>query len=169
MKKFFLLVFLSLFASTTAVYAKPLATFSTNFNASNEARANNIKISSNSVNGTILEPGEIFSFNKAVGPTIESRGYQAAVIFVDGQEKKGFGGGVCQTSSTIYNAAQMAGLEITERHPHSKKVHYVGDNQDAATSYGVIDLKFKNTKNFPVKINSYVKGDGVHVEIVSLG
>ena len=143
-----------------------LATYSTKFNGDNHPRVNNIRVAAQSINGTTIAPGETFSYNETVGPTTEARGYQKAEIFVAGQKKKGFGGGVCQVSSTIYNAATAAGLEITERHAHSKDVAYVPDNKDAATSYGVIDLKFKNTKNHPITIRSYVEGNEVVVEIV---
>lgn len=152
--------------STTIFGSTSLGSFSTKFNADNEPRVNNIKIASEAVNGTLIKSGEVFSYNSTVGPTTEARGYKKAKIFVDGKEKQGFGGGVCQVSSTVYNAAVAAEMEITERHAHSKDVAYVAKDKDAATSYGVIDLKFKNTKEHPIKVISYVKENTIFVEIL---
>ena len=136
-----------------------LSTFTTKFNNSNDGRLNNIKLSSVAIDGTVLNPGEEFSFNDTVGMASKERGYEKATIFFKGEKIKEYGGGICQVSSTLYNAAIEAGLEITERHPHSMKVHYVGEDRDAATSYGSKDLKFKNNLDFPIKINTYV-GEG---------
>jgi len=161
----FLLIFVA-HSSSAFAYNKPLSEFHTKFSGANAGRANNIKVASTSVDGAHLEPGEVFSFNETVGPTIGRRGYLPAKIFVNGEEKEGYGGGVCQVSSTIFNAAKMAGLEIVERHPHSKEVHYVGKNQDAATSYGGVDLKFKNNKNFPIKLNTYIMDESIYVQVI---
>ncbi|MCL1924407.1 MAG: VanW family protein, partial [Defluviitaleaceae bacterium] len=103
-----------------------------------------------------------------VGPTTRERGFEKAKIIVNGEEKEGYGGGVCQISSTLYNAAKNAGLEIIERHPHSKEVAYIEKGKDAATSYGGVDLKFKNTLPYSVKIDSYIAGNAVYVQIVRI-
>jgi len=133
-----------------------LATFTTEFDLNDEGRTNNIEKAAESINETILQPGEIFSFNETVGPTIEKHGYMEAIIFVDGEKERGFGGGVCQVSSTLYNAVLEIDLEVTERHPHSRPVFYVEEGKDAATSYGSVDLKFKNTLEFAIKIKAHV-------------
>ena len=148
-------------------YAAPVAvgSFATKFNPDNTPRVANLKLAVEAISGKVLAPGDVFSYNETVGPTTEARGYQKAEIIVKGQKKQGFGGGVCQVSSTLFNAAEKAGLEIIERHPHSKEVPYVARGKDAATSYGGIDLKFKNTRDYPVKVSASVMGNNVYVDI----
>ncbi len=141
-------------ASDDMPSGKVLASFTTLYNDSIKGRSNNVRLAAKSINGKIVQPGGVFSYNEAVGPTIEKRGYMEAKIFIDAKETKGFGGGVCQVSSTLYNTVEKAGLEIVERHEHSKKVYYVKPNRDAATSYGGIYFKFKNTKDFPIIIKT---------------
>jgi len=142
-----------------------LATHKTEFNAKDENRATNITRASSSINGQVVKPGETFSYNQTVGPTIERRGYEESTIYVDGEKKKGFGGGVCQVSTTLSIAADNAGMTITERHDHSRPVSYAKEGDEAATSYGGIDFKFKNEKPFPVVINSSVEGGTITVSI----
>lgn len=124
-------------------------------------RTNNIILSSAKVNGKILQAGEIFSFNQTVGPRTAQNGYQNAKIFVGKKVVNGIGGGICQTSSTLYNLALETGLQILERYPHSLKVVYAPPNRDATVSWGGADLKFRNTRDFPLKLlckveNGYV-------------
>lgn len=142
-----------------------LASFTTKFSKYSKQRNNNIALAARSIDQTIVQPGETFSYNETLGPTTKQNGYQKARIFVAGKEEKGYGGGVCQVSSTLYNAALIAGLEITERHPHSRAVHYVEEGKDAATSYGSIDLKFINNKLHPIIIRSHVTEDEVIVSL----
>ena len=151
--------------SATAYASGAIGSFSTKFNLDNTPRVNNLKTASIAIDGTIVQPGQVFSYNETVGPTTQARGYQKSKIFVNGKEKQGYGGGVCQVSSTLYNAAMDAGLEIIERHQHSKDVAYIGKNKDAATSYGVIDLKFKNTLHHPIQINSYIQDNTLYIDI----
>ena len=141
-------------AALHATPAPAVAKFSTDYKGGNKNRIHNIKRAADAINGTILQPGETFSFNETVGPASKQAGYKKARIFVRGQDAEGYGGGICQVSSTLYNAADLAGLEITERHPHSKKVSYVPDGRDAATSYGGVDLRFTNTKTYPIQITA---------------
>jgi len=141
------------------------ATYSTKFNANDTARRVNITQAAKSINGIIVQPGQLFSFNTAVGPTIKNRGYLAGRIFINGKDAMGFGGGVCQVSSTLYCAALTLGLQTIERHPHSKPVNYVPKGYDAATSYGVIDYQFLNNKNYPIIVEAFVNGDILTVSI----
>ena len=152
---------------TKVTYAGPVAvgSFATKFNIDNTPRVTNLKLAAEAISGVTLAPGDTFSYNETVGPTTQARGYQKAEIIVKGQKKQGYGGGVCQVSSTLFNAAEKAGLEILERHPHSKQVPYVEKGKDAATSYGGIDLKFKNTLGYPVKVSASVMGSHVYVDI----
>lgn len=142
-----------------------LGSHTTEFNAKEENRVTNITKASNSISGHVVNPGDTFSYNETVGPTIERRGYKKGIIFVDGEKKEGFGGGVCQVSTTLSMAAEEAGMTITERHDHSLPVSYAEEGDEAATSYGVIDFKFKNEKPFPIMINSVVQEGMISVEI----
>ena len=128
--------------------------FKTNFDKNPKTRATNIALAASAINGAVIKPGEVFSFNNAVGSTTADKGYKKAKIFVNGREKEGFGGGICQVSSTLFNAAQEAGMEIVERHPHSKEVKYVAKGHDAAVTPGSIDFKFKNIKDYSVQIEA---------------
>jgi len=149
-----------------ATKQESLSQFTTKFNKNSKARTHNMKLCSMAIDNYVLNPGEVFSFNEVVGYAGPQQGYQKAVIFVDGKEEKAYGGGICQVSSTLYNAAMEAKLEIVERHPHSKPVGYVPEGKDAATSYNGVDLKFKNTHSFPVTINSYISDNSYTVEIL---
>lgn len=154
--------------SASVAYRKNLSTFVTTFNEGSVGRKNNITIAAKSINGVIIPPGEIFSFNDTVGPTTRQNGFSLAKVFHKGKELKGYGGGVCQVSSTLYNSAEAAGMEIIERHPHSKRVYYVPENRDAATSYGKVDFKFKNILTTPVIISTSVKDGKLTVNLDSI-
>ena len=152
-------------SNNSGISGRELASHKTEFNAKDENRANNITRASSTINGHIVKPGETFSYNQTVGPTIERRGYEESIIYVEGEKKKGFGGGVCQVSTTLSVAADNAGMKIVERHDHSRPVSYAKEGDEAATSYGGIDFKFKNDKPYPVVIKSRVDGGTIHVSI----
>ncbi len=115
-------------------------------------RHSNISLASSAVNNTVVWPGEVFSFNETVGPRTPERGYLPAPVILMGGGGMDFGGGVCQVSSTIYNAALSSGLRIVERHPHSRPVRYVPAGRDATVNYGYLDLKVLNNRPEPVII-----------------
>ncbi len=144
-----------------------LGSFTTEFTIKPVARAHNISLAVGSINNFVIKSGEEFSFNRAVGPTTKENGYKEAKIFIRGKEEKGYGGGVCQVSSTLFNACDFAGLEILERHDHSKEVTYVKPGRDAATSDGGIDFRFVNNKDYPVKICAEVKSGKVTVKVLA--
>jgi len=123
------------------------------------SRSVNIRLAVEAINGTILLPGDSFSFNETVGKRTAGKGYHSANIYTSGGIAAGIGGGVCQVSSTLYNAALEANLKITERNPHMYIVSYVPLGRDAAVSYGTEDLQFTNTTNWPVKIEGRVNED----------
>ncbi len=106
-------------------------------------RGHNIRLAAQSINNYLLAPGELFSFNRATGPRTSERGYQQAPIIVGGSVVPGYGGGVCQVSSTLYNTVKKADLEIVERFPHSRPVDYVPRGRDATVS-DFLDFKFRN-------------------------
>lgn len=144
-----------------------IASFYTNIYDKSENRMNNLKIAANNLNNTIIKSGETFSFNETMGPSTKEKGYKEAKIFdADGNVIMGYGGGICQISSTLYNAALELNLEIIERHSHSKKVQYVEDGKDAAISYNRLDLKFKNTLNYDILIECKVDNNKVYIKIL---
>ena len=132
-----------------------LGQFSTSFN-NYSARGSNIYVASKSTSDILLMPGDTFSYNKATGARTWSNGYKTAKVIVGGKYINGEGGGVCQVSTTIYNAALISGIEIQEVHNHTYPSHYVSMGRDAAVSYGYIDLKFKNNFAHPIYIKNIV-------------
>lgn len=153
-----------------AVTEEKLATFTTKIYSKDSARQNNISITCNKLNGTIVKDGATFSFCNTVGQASSSKGYQKADIYdKDGKKKKGLGGGNCQISSTLYNALlAVPSLVVTERHEHSNKVPYVAKGKDAAVAYGSYDLKFRNNSGNDVKILSSSNSSDVTVTLMSL-
>ncbi len=118
----------------------------------------------------LLNHGAIFSFCNTVGKATPDRGYQKADVFdKDGNEIKGYGGGNCQISSTLYNAVlALPNLSIVERHEHSKKVYYVSEGKDAAVAYGSIDFRFKNNYDYDIKIYASTDGNNIYISIVKV-
>lgn len=125
---------------------------------SGSARNWNLNLASKKINGTVLKPGQTFNWFKIVGPANKSRGFKDAIIFVNHKSVLGSGGGICQVSTTLFQAARKAGLKIVERHTHSKAVSYTTSGNDATVSYGSKNLKFKNNKKYTIKLNTYSKG-----------
>ena len=135
-----------------------LGSFSTDFSTSTAARANNVRTAANYINGTVLYPGETFSVVKVIKDRTVANGYQAAAEYSSGNVVEGIGGGVCQVSTTLYNAVLKAELEIVERSPHSMVVHYVPASRDAAIAGDYKDMKFKNNTKVPVYIAASAQG-----------
>lgn len=129
-----------------------LYSFTTYFDGGNLDRSANIRLAAEKINGSILRSGEVFSFNGTVGERSEKNGFKSAKIIEDGKFVQGIGGGVCQVSTTLYNAALLSGLEIKEFHPHSLQVNYVAPSRDAMVSGKYSDLKFENGRKTPVYI-----------------
>lgn len=138
---------------------EPMATFTTKFSASNRPRSANIKTASGTIDGLVLMPGESFSFNGVVGPRTIAKGYKEAGVYVQGRHDVGVGGGICQVSTTLYNAVLMANLKIDNRLCHSLPVPYVPTGRDATVSYGSADFVFTNTADHPIALDStYANG-----------
>ncbi|MBO4548887.1 MAG: VanW family protein [Abditibacteriota bacterium] len=142
-----------------------LGSFTTNYNAGKVARTHNLRTAAGSINGTILMPGETFSYNGIVGPRDTSTGYKTAIIFQDGEEVEGMGGGVCQVSSTLFNAVLLSGLKITARKCHSLKVAYVPLGRDAMVSYGSSDFCFVNDTPDPVAVFASIGGGSLSMQL----
>ena len=126
--------------------------FTTYFDADNTDRSGNIRLAAGKINGCTVESGAVFSFNGTVGARTEGNGFKPAKIIEDGKFVLGFGGGVCQVSTTLYNAALLSGLDIVEYHPHSLQVGYVAPSRDAMVSGNYFDLKFKNNRLTPIYV-----------------
>ncbi|KMT20819.1 VanW family protein [Clostridium cylindrosporum] len=139
--------------------------FETKFDPNNTNRAGNIRLAAESISGSVVLPGEVFSTNSAMGPRVKSNGYKEAPTIVDGTLTPGLGGGICQVSTTLYNAALLSDLEIVERRPHSLKVGYVPASRDAVISEDYIDLKFRNNTGYPIYIQGSVYGSYVSMSI----
>ena len=134
-----------------------LSTYSTQILTSDENRYNNIKIVADRLNGFVLEPGKEFSFNDELGPYGKEDGFlEAKILLSNGEESEGYGGGVCQLSTTLYNAIkELDKIEITEHHNHSTTVAYVPENQDATVSLqSGLDFKFKNNYDFSIRFET---------------
>lgn len=125
----------------------------------NKDRTTNLKIASKKINGTIIQPGETFDFNKVVGSRTSSKGYKKAHVFTGGDGvAMGLAGGICQVASTTFNAALLANVQIVERHQHSQRVSYVPLGRDAAISGNVQNFKWKNNTKYAIKVGMTVKG-----------
>ena len=141
------------------------AKFSTEYKSSSAERKNNIKLASKAIDNYLLDVGAEFSFNQTVGPRTEKRGYMQAKIIVNGEFVDGIGGGVCQVSTTLYNAVLLAGLKVTEYHPHSLPVSYVAPSFDAMVNSGGADLKFVNNTYNPIIINTFANDEILTISI----
>ena len=140
----------------TEAFPYLISKFSTKYDATNINRSKNLELSAEKINGTVLMPGEEFSYNQVVGKRTVEAGYRDAKIYSNGQVVDGLGGGICQISSTLYNAVLLADLEITERRNHYFRTSYVAAGRDATVVWGSLDFKFKNTRTYPVKIEAIV-------------
>lgn len=138
-----------------------MSSFSSSFGTSDWGRVENLKIASGYINGTVLMPGDEFSYNETIGPTTPERGYKEANTYVGNEIVPGYGGGVCQVSSTLYRAVIQANIRSTERRNHSMTVGYAKPSLDATVAAGYIDYKFVNTYDFPIYLEGYVSGNQV--------
>ncbi|WP_245808933.1 VanW family protein [Shouchella patagoniensis] len=135
-----------------SIRAEQVGAYATYFNTGNKQRVNNIELASAAINNRVIFPGERFSFNEVVGMRTAERGYMAAPIIVRGELSEGIGGGICQVSSTLFNAIDKAALTINERYTHSKRVTYVPPGRDATVSWYGPDFVFTNNHNQPILI-----------------
>lgn len=147
------------------LFTQTLAKYTTIYDAGVVNRAHNIALAAKTINGTILMPGETFSYNGILGNTNKEKGYKIGTAYVGGRVVESYGGGICQVSSTLYNCVLYANLEIVERHNHSYAVTYVPAGRDATVAYGGKDFKFKNTRSYPIKIVASAKNGVVSISI----
>ena len=146
-----------------------LAGYSTSLNGRSRNQRRNAELAARSIDGRVIAPGATFSFNRAVRSWSVDRGYVKALVSYDGELVRAYGGGVCQTSTTLYNAALLAGLPIAERHPHVFVPHYIAPGRDAAVAFPGIDLRFVNTTGAPLRIRAAANGDRLQVELIGAG
>lgn len=132
-----------------------VASFTTYFNGEESGRSENIELSAKAIHNILVGDGDYFSFNTMVGERTVEKGYQPAPEIINKELVMGIGGGICQTSSTLFNAVDQLGIRITERHHHSLNIGYVPTGRDATVSYGSLDFKFQNTSGAPFLIKTY--------------
>ena len=145
-----------------------LATFSTKYDKYYTNRVKNLELAGRKVNGTILYPGEEFSYNKVVGKRTVANGFKEAHVFAGGKVVDGLGGGICQVSTTLYNTVLMSDLKVTERKAHMMHTGYNEPGKDATVVYGSIDFRFVNNRKTPIKISMEVKNGVVTSTIYGL-
>lgn len=144
-----------------------LGSWSTKY-VNNPDRTTNLRLAANKIDGTVIMPGEIFSYNKVVGKRTIAAGYKNAAIYQDGEVTDGLGGGICQISTTLYNAAIDAGMLIEERRNHMFVPTYADAGKDATVVWGSTDFKFENRRAYPIKIETSVTGGVASVKIYGL-
>jgi len=143
-----------------------IATYSTSFAASSSGRIANIVLAAQKIDGYVVNPGKRFSYNQVVGPRTQAAGFKIAHVYVGTKVVDGIGGGICQVSSTLYNAVVMADLKTVSRTNHSIPVSYVPMGRDATVSYGTIDYVFENNKPYPVSIKAKTQGTTLTISVV---
>ena len=152
----------------TEAFPDLLSTYSTKYSTRDRDRTTNLQLAASKINGTVLMPGETFSYNQVVGERTIAAGYKEAPIYVSGEVVDGLGGGICQITSTLYNAVLYANLEIVERSNHQFVPSYVTASRDATVVYGSIDFKFKNNRDYPIKLVCSVSGGIAKFDIYGL-
>jgi vancomycin resistance protein YoaR len=140
--------------------------FSTRFNPALDDRVHNLRVASNAINNVIVYPGQSFSFNTWVGPRLEKNGYKEAPVVVAGELVPGIGGGVCQVSSTLYNAVLLANLRVVKRHNHSLPSAYIAMGRDATVVDNGQDFIFENNLNTPVLLVTMIESPYLRVAIL---
>lgn len=149
------------------IRTKQIGQYITYFNSNNQKRSQNISLAAEAINNHVVFPGETFSFNKVVGKRTEDKGYTRAPIIVRGELSEGVGGGICQVSSTLFNAVDKAGVKIVQRYSHSRRVPYVPPGRDATVSWYGPDFQFENKYNQPILIRAKSYPGSVIVTIYS--
>jgi len=149
------------------IKTKKLGSFITYYRESNKERSHNILLATKAINNHVVFPGERFSFNKVVGKRTKEKGYMRAPVIVKGELAEDIGGGICQVSSTLFNAVNLKGIDIVERYSHSRKVPYVPSGKDATVSWWGPDFVFVNNYNHPILIRASSKNGRMIVQIYS--
>ncbi|MDX7994937.1 VanW family protein [Bacillus subtilis] len=149
------------------ISTQQLGQYVTYFNSSNKSRSHNISLSAKAIDNHVVFPNETFSFNQVVGMRTRNKGYKSAPIIVKGELSEGVGGGICQVSSTLFNAVDRAGLQIVQRYSHTRSVPYVPPGRDATVSWGGPDFRFQNQYNQPIVIRAKRYGGSMIITLYS--
>ncbi|RXI95566.1 hypothetical protein DS745_24250 [Anaerobacillus alkaliphilus] len=149
------------------IRVKQIGHYTTYFNRRKKGRVQNITLAAEAINNHVVFPGESFSFNQVVGQRTFEKGYLPAPVIIKGRVYRDFGGGICQVSSTLFNAVDRAGVQILQRYSHSKRVPYVPPGRDAQVSWYGADFRFKNIHNQPILIQAKVYGGALSIAIYS--
>lgn len=152
----------------TEAFPDRLSYFTTRYDASDVNRTTNLIIACQKLNGKVILPGETFSYNQTLGPRTVEAGYRNGKMYSGGQVVDGIGGGICQISSTLYNAVLMANLEIVERRNHQFVTSYLPAGRDATVVYGATDFKFKNTRQYPIRLDASCKNGIATISIFGI-
>lgn len=152
----------------TKAFPDELSTFTTRYDVSDKDRTTNLVLACEKLDGKVILPGETFSYNQTLGARTAQAGYKNAKIYVAGEVVDGIGGGICQISSTLYNSVLMANLEIVERRNHQFVTSYVPAGRDATVVYGSTDFKFKNTRNYPIRLEATAKNGIATISIYGI-
>ena len=142
-----------------------LASYRTDYSFSIPGRKHNVEMAVERLDGALIAPGDVLSYNDEVGPRNADDGWQDAKMYKDGEVIDGTGAGVCQVSSTLYNVALRANMQIVERSPHSMPVHYVPPGRDATVVYGAVDFRFKNVTDAPIYVSSVTDSGDVVITL----
>lgn len=142
-----------------------IAGYATSLRARSRNQRYNARRAAIALDGAVIRPGAVFSFNRTVRSWSMDRGFRKAPVSYDGELIREYGGGVCQTSSTLYNVALLAGLPILERHSHTVAPRYVEPGRDAAVAQPTIDLRFRNPHAYPLRLRAAVDGDLLRVAL----
>ena len=151
--------------SNDNLFTEKLGTYSSKLTDKSRGRMTNVKIALEKIDGYILNPDEVFSYNDVLGPTTAAAGFKEANVYSGGKVEKGIGGGVCQVSSVLYSAVLSANLEVVKRYNHSLIVSYVPYGQDATVASGEIDFRFKNNTNEPLKIVTAIDENYIYTSL----
>lgn len=162
-----LLIVLAVWIFASSGFEREIGSYVTSLKDRTPSQVHNATLAAKRLNGTIVRPGQVFSFNNTVGTWTADRGYQKAPVSYDGELVRSWGGGVCQISTTLYNAALLAGMEIVERHRHHWPARYAPLGRDAAVAYRDIDLRFRNNLPRPIRIICKVEGENLVCRILS--
>ena len=152
----------------TEAFPDRLAVFTTRYDASNTNRTTNLRLACEKINNKVVLAGETFSYNKTVGERTIAAGYKEAKIYSAGEVVDGLGGGICQISSTLYNAVVMANLQIVERRNHQFVTSYLPAGRDATVVYGLTDFQFKNTRKYPIRLTASVQNGIATIEVFGI-
>lgn len=149
------------------IKSRKIGSYITYYPKGNKERTHNIKLASQAIDSYVVFPKETFSFNQVVGERTEAKGYQQAPVIIEGEFAEDIGGGICQVSSTLFNAVNLKGIEIVERHAHSRRVPYVPFGKDATVSWWGPDFVFRNVYNQPILIRAQAYNGKMAIDIYS--